>query len=458
MNNYLLHLLKEVKTIIIPGLGALTVTNEQSGEIMFMPYLKYDDGTLAKHIADKEGMDLNDSKNLIAKFVREVSAELDKGEKYTMYQFGTFFKIDGDIAFEQWSNDSSNASESAFEAYGTETKSPLQPEILPEAVVAPITTSEVTIEEEPETATDVVIQESTDAIADEISTEVNEFAEIRTTTESSREHQEPLAAAVIEPEPTVIETENNSPKSTEPDVPVAVIESIEAQPSAKNTSDQKEKQKASLSTEKKKNKEPKVSKPKRKTGIGTYILWGVVVVILGAGTFVAVNFNALKKDFPMLAELAGDSSEKSENDSLATKTLKAEEPVNDAAVNAEPEPIPTESIQESEAVSTPVEPAPEVVSKPTQKPKPVRSSSSSFGKIDTSLPYHIIAGSFSSETNARNLAMNLRNKGMSDVTIGEQNGMFRVSIKGFANREEAIAAMSGIKPNVPKAWIIKWTE
>ena len=51
MNNYLLQLLKEIKTIIIPGLGALTLTNEATGEMMFMPYLKYDDGTPAANVA-----------------------------------------------------------------------------------------------------------------------------------------------------------------------------------------------------------------------------------------------------------------------------------------------------------------------------------------------------------------------------------------------------------------------
>src|SRR6218665_2247121 len=113
MNNYLLQILKETKTIIIPGLGALTVTNEATGEIMFMSFLKHDDGNLAKYIAEKEGMDINDAKNLIAKYVREIQAEVDKGDKYSMYQFGTFSKADGEIVFDQW--ESSNVTESISE-------------------------------------------------------------------------------------------------------------------------------------------------------------------------------------------------------------------------------------------------------------------------------------------------------------------------------------------------------
>ncbi|MFM7681746.1 MAG: SPOR domain-containing protein [Bacteroidota bacterium] len=103
MDKYLLLLLKEVNTIIIPGLGALTITNAKTGEIMFMSYLKYDDGKLATYIAEKENWDLNDAKNLIAKYVREVLAVLDRGESYEMYGFGTFLKDkNGDLNFANW--------------------------------------------------------------------------------------------------------------------------------------------------------------------------------------------------------------------------------------------------------------------------------------------------------------------------------------------------------------------
>jgi cell division septation protein DedD len=103
MDKYLLQLLKEIKTIIIPGLGALTLTNEEKGEILFMPYLKFDDGKLATHIAEREGMSVQHANNLIAKYVREIEATLNKGESYVMYQFGSFFKQDnGTIAFNNW--------------------------------------------------------------------------------------------------------------------------------------------------------------------------------------------------------------------------------------------------------------------------------------------------------------------------------------------------------------------
>ena len=106
MNQYLLSILKEVNTIIIPGIGALTITNPSTGEIMFMPFLKFDDGKLAQHISEKEGMDINDAKNLIAKYVREIEAQLNIGESYDMYQFGSFLKnSEGEIEFKPWNGE-----------------------------------------------------------------------------------------------------------------------------------------------------------------------------------------------------------------------------------------------------------------------------------------------------------------------------------------------------------------
>jgi nucleoid DNA-binding protein len=132
MNNYLLLLLRDLKTIIIPGLGALTLTNEATNELLFMPFLKYDDGTLSKYIAEKEGMEVNDAKNLIAKFVREVMAELDKGEQYDMYQFGSFSKVNNEIVFKQWETKAPALQEEKVVVEETKETNVVSPEVIPE--------------------------------------------------------------------------------------------------------------------------------------------------------------------------------------------------------------------------------------------------------------------------------------------------------------------------------------
>ena len=112
MDQYLLQILKETNTIIIPDLGALTITNATTGEIMFMPFLKHDDGKLSAHIAAKEGIEENEAKNIVAKHVREIKSSVDKGDSYDMFEFGTFTKgDDGDVEFTNWVGESTKASD-----------------------------------------------------------------------------------------------------------------------------------------------------------------------------------------------------------------------------------------------------------------------------------------------------------------------------------------------------------
>ena len=78
MDHYIKEALSKTKTIIIPGIGALTRINELTGELMFMDYLKHDDGTLANFISSKEGISEQEAKNLLAKHSREITSILNK--------------------------------------------------------------------------------------------------------------------------------------------------------------------------------------------------------------------------------------------------------------------------------------------------------------------------------------------------------------------------------------------
>ncbi len=109
MDHYIKEALKDSKTIILPGFGALTKINETTGELMFMDYLKHDDGVLAQFISQKEGISEQEAKNLLAKHSREITAILNQGEVYSIYNFGTFSKnTQGNYEFEQFQS-STNA-------------------------------------------------------------------------------------------------------------------------------------------------------------------------------------------------------------------------------------------------------------------------------------------------------------------------------------------------------------
>lgn len=490
MNNYLLQLLKEIKTIIIPGLGALTLTNEQTGEMMFMSYLKFDDGTLAKHIAEKEGLDINDAKNSIAKFVREVTAQLDKGESYDMYQFGKFVKVDGEVVFEQWQVGSPTSQ--TPEAQVIEETPVVVP--VPEPIIETVIEKHIVPEEKPLEAEPVEEEESVPAEANTIKEEipVTEQEAVAASIASAlvedaeiiEEHQvvelddkgfhtedvpaEPVAEPeVIHESPLPI---NEVPEVTKPEPEVA--------PSPKDIlaaqDAQKEKENAKAAAKKPaKPVKPAADLPagqagpkqKRKTSVFAYILWGIVVLILGGGTYVAVNFDTLKKDFPLLADLAGESN-------TGEQTAKAEEPASDTTETSN-ENESQEPATEPETETTPepapqpepapvVEPQPAPVTTPAvSKPKPARprassSSNVSIGKPDPAKPFHVIGGSFGSEANANRFARQLISQGQPSVIVGEFNGMYRVSIASFPTKEEALQAHSNLKSVVPQAWVFKW--
>lgn len=450
MNNYLLQLLKEVKTLIIPGLGALTVTNESTGEILFMPYLKFDDGTLAKHIASKENMELNDASNLISKFVREVTAELDKGNSYDMYQFGRFVKIDGEIAFEAWS---ANSGEQKTEA----AQEPIIEDEAPKLVETPKKEEEPKVPEPPkvEKVIPVVVEEpkKEEPKVEKIVAPIEEEGPSADgpKTEASSDKDEKLKEKTV---PPVIEkTEKIAP--------------VEKQVSPKVTAPKKEKPV----------KEPKAPKEKKKTSVFAYILWGFLVLILGSGTFIAIKFDSLKKDFPILADLAGENDDVAKG-SEDVKQLEDEPDVNiDSETKSEPIPedqvqivedqLPEEKVVEKpKKVVTPKKetPAPKptptpkptvvVKKKPVVKPKP-QNTGGTAATFDASKHFHIIAGSFGSEANANRLASKLQSKGFGETSVTMNGGMYRVSVKGFSTLNEATAEAASIQSSVPGAWVLK---
>ena len=76
MNKYLIEILKIRTSVILPGLGGFMIANSKTGQIIINKHLKFDDGILAKFIAQKESIDKVEAKNMVSKFVREIEAEL----------------------------------------------------------------------------------------------------------------------------------------------------------------------------------------------------------------------------------------------------------------------------------------------------------------------------------------------------------------------------------------------
>lgn len=374
---------------------------------MFMPYLKHDDGELSKYIAEKEGMELNDAVNLIAKYVREILSTLDKGESYDMYQFGSFIKNEsGDIEFIVSSTEASS-----LDNENLETPVPI---------------------EEPETANDEdaeIITEDPETITEEELPEIKEEEEkIEILPEPEKEEEKP-----IDPIPEV----DQEPEKEEVKPIIPIVVTPEPSPERELNILEKE-ERAATQARLDKLKEDKNKPLKKKRGVGFYALIVFGLIIVSFSSYVIIDFEGASKLMPFLAL---EKVEMEEHGALAemeeilgkSQEYSAEESDTSAQsmVSTEPE---TPVINEEPVIKE--EPKEAVVEKQVTK---VATSSSSG--------YHIIAGSFGNPENAEKFAAKLRNEG-ANASVIQENGLHKVSLGSYSTRDEAKSALNNLKISV----------
>lgn len=416
MDKYLLEILKEINTIIIPGLGALTITNASTGEIMFMPYLKYDDNKLSQYIAEKEGIAETDAKNMIAKYVREVEAKLNTGESYDMYQFGSFRKnASGDLEFNQWDKEDKTEE--------------------PNATIPQETQKEVITNEEP-----ILPEEKThklsekDAVEEIIATEDTDQVDETT---NEQENPNEVESIIIEeiPESEYV------PEIMEETIPPISTYTVEDQ--WKDDLDI-----PPIGTTIERPKKPileKTKKDKKRKGAGFYALLTIFVLLIGGTLTFILFYNSLEKFIPFLAK----ESKEAKNIALEkepAETIKAE--AADSIVPVE------ESAPESNETT-----APNAGNENAVESTPAASSNmiqTSTGQVDRSKPFHIVGGAFSDKSNADRYQERLNAQGNNSVIIGKFDNLYIVSIASYDSRNAAENALSEAKGISSNAWIFQW--
>lgn len=453
MDKYLLQILHEVNTIIIPGLGALTVTNKTTGEIMFMSYLKHNDGTLAKHIAEKEGISENDAKNLIAKYVRDIQAKLDTGDTYDMYQFGRFVKKeDGEIDFEQWNNYQHSESESFATEQVIETESSTQEVEKVEESSTTVEREDKEEEKQEEVETPTEIEQANEVISELIeSSEVVEekpslddilnakeesVSETSSDAESVKE-EEAIQEERIPEEKQIVEEPKIDTSIIEPSeniyIPKEEIAEIAASQKAEKKIEPKQAAKQ-IKPAVKKEKIVKEKAEKKKRSAGFWVLMVFAILLVIGGVITAVFYDKIQhKFFANTEEVKEIDTTKIEND--------IEEIEKQVALEQEEE-NSTEPIADTEESEKPVK---EVV-------KPEKSIANTNNR---DLSYHIIAGSFGVEENANRLAKKYAAAGKNASVLGKFDDMFLVSYESFATKEEA---MSALKSSDVKGWVFKYPK
>jgi cell division septation protein DedD len=409
MDKYLLEILKEINTIIIPGLGALTITDKTTGEIKFMPYLTHDDGALSRYISESEGMEENDSKNLIAKYVREIHAELDKGESYDMYKFGSFFKNGDEIEFKNWGDGQNQKSDPYENKASTEDNS--QKEKSPKIPLVKKPESKKKSEEQS--------SEKPDKKSDKIEQEKNT--------------KEPTANNDTNIGDNENKTESKAPIKKKQNLNIQQKE--ELSPNEKKLDDLKQ--------------QNNTNSKKTKRGVGFWMLLSLIILIVAGGTYIMINYDDIKQHIPFLA----DNPQSTDHE--RPEKMKEIIGENNQSESSTDQIVASESIKVNDTNKEGNEDAGEGLVEEQADEKNTKEEVTSDIPPSNENSFHVIAGAFSSESNAKLLGNKLRAKGY-DVKVGRGRGMNLVSIKSFATRTEANQTLADFKEVAPNCWVYEW--
>ncbi len=422
MDKYLVEILKAFKTIIIPGLGALNLTNPETGECLFMPYLKYDDGKLSQYISETEGMSDNDAKNLIAKYVREIEAKLNNGESYDMYQFGSFIKNpSGDIEFNCWNKETIEERPTIEK---TVEKDIIQVEIISAEEIATIESvpEKTLIEIIPEKIKKPKVVKKKVQPIEELKIENKNAISENTVEELSENVEEPIALEsnsltehTIEPE--IIETATYSEADQWAD-------DLDVPP---------------LNAKIERPKKPiieKTKKDKKRRKPVFYLLLVAGVLLVGGTLTFGLFYNSLEKFLPFMAKET--TVQEKNNSSTNNSEIEKSAPKEDSKMTEE------ESLNEKNQVE------------PKKNVKPIVEQVNPEPAVTISNSYHIIGGAFIEKSNADRYQNRLVSEGNQSIIIGQFDNLYIVSIASFSSIEAANNALPGARSISSKAWVFKW--
>jgi cell division protein FtsN len=428
MNAYIIKFLKEINTLIIPNFGALTITDAASGEILFLPYLKYDDGKLVNFIAEQKGISTDEAKELIAESILGIQKKLEIGENYPIESLGSFSKSKtGEIEFisEHFQRTPVSETDEATNAFAP---SALKSE--PQKSTPEIENQEQIISDEPAI---IPIESEQEAIVPELELE----SEVIDLAENSIEIAEE-SIALETPENEILE--EKIVLSDEIEVNDAPIYSEEDQ--WKDDLDlpplhaKIERPKKPILEKTRKDKNPK--RPI------FYLLLLFAVLMIGGVLTISLFYNSFEKLYISLSKTpteeikAENIPKKNERENL--KVIKQKEEGTRKA---------SESTKEEAIQETPISEKPEVFGDSEL-------IQTSTGQVNRTKPYHVIGGAFMAKSNAERYQNKLISAGNNSVIVGKFDQLYIVSIGSYPSKEEAEFALSTSRSISANVWIFQW--
>ena len=454
MEKHLRKILQEVNTIIIPGLGALTVTNQKTMEIMFMPYLKYDDGKLSTFISEQEGISSEMAKALILKSIESIQSTIDDGKSFEVKGLGVFSEDStGDIVFT--SSGLIAEIEEIDEVVEEKVSFPIDEEVKVEEVkVEEVIVEEVIVEEVVPDEIELVFEEP----------EIVEEPVLEDVEVQAVEEVIVVEAQVVEDTVVVFESIDNE---------VVIGESIASELVDGDLSEETVSEVVSedLDIEEDDTEvfEEVLVKTKKKRGAKFWIFATLLLLLVSGGTYVGLNYDHFKQFNPLSSktdtlevveeEMLIEKLESDHTQPKVSKTDKKEAMIHSPAEKKEKAPpvIEKESIPEPIPVvaSTPqkveASTAPRSDRKRKATSKVVKLNHSGKGDRNT----HLILGTFSEKVNAEGMIDKLSSQGYTTATVLERDGKFSVSLDAFTSKEEAISNLEKAKSVFPKVWVFQ---
>ena len=487
MNKYLIEILKIQDSIILPGLGALMVASQKTGKIVFNQHLKFNDGSLANFIAEKESIDIQDAQNQVAKFVREIEAVLGKGESYDMFEFGRFYKNkDGAVDFELAGAAKPVTNEKPAETPKKETLKKAEPKKPAPKKVKPVAD---VIKPEPEIKKETPKKKEADKVSPKETAKTKKKEEKAEDLEKKETKQ---AKNKFVPSDELEEMKaQEATKPAEKKVPIQEEKTPEKQEEVKSTSSPKQQKNKFVPTEERETKTedkvkaaativasadaPKITgatetvsttketikettkekvivkeEKKKKRGF----IWIILIILLlglgAAGYFFKDKIMAWfdhEEDVEHVDEDHNDTNGDGSEDNLPQEAIA----LDSTAFESEEMIDTTVTSEEAETEEITVEEEEEAIVE-----EPVVNNVSNQGSNSGS--YHLIGNSFGEKSNAERYVSEMSGKGYPAKILGRFDGLYLVSLKSYDSRDQAQSGRSSVTADASSAWILKYPK
>ena len=508
MIKYIIEILKLQSSLILPGFGSFQV-NTKTGKISFNTLLKFNDGTLAKYISQKEGIDQQAAQNQIAKFIREIEAEIGKGNSFDMFQFGKIVKNKkGDVEFLQEGTpiqpieetkkntpvqevkkgaDAVASAVSKVEIPKVEIPKVEIPKVeipkvevpkveIPKVEVANVEVPKVEVPKVEIPKVEIPKVEVPKVEIPKVAIPKVEIPKIEVPNVEEKQSKNSFTSSIESKLSDVKKTEEKIPEISK-NIPLA--EASKKDPAAQEKNkfvppivEEKAQDKsqetpkimaASIKEESKfKKEEPKKEvvkekfkkdKPQKVKNVeikdkkkkSRWPSLIIILLILGGGATAAWFYQDDIKSFLFAGVGENDKDSTNVNSTHNHDSLVTENPILEEEFTDDS--TLTEVPVVEEIIEEPI--VEEVVKKPIKEDKVVNHTSSGGS-------YHIIGNSFSSKSNAENYANAMSAKGYTASVLGKFDGLYLVSIKSFGSREEAKSGLSSVSADAASAWVFKY--